>query len=130
MSDPQSARNKASKRSAPELISGRTAYLLRGAFLGFAIGVGMVIATRGDIGPRAPWFLVAATVVGSVTGLDLYLTRRWRRFGRFTGMIRFAVGCTGAAGLTSAVAVLLGLIPLQLAWSFTAFGAIGRLLYG
>ena len=130
MSDPQPAGIKASKRSAPEPISGRTAYLMRGALLGFAIGVGMVIATRGGTGPGTPWFLVAATVVGSVTGLDLYLTRRWRRFGRFRPMIRFTVACTGAAGLTSAVGVLLRLIPSQLAWSFTALGAIGGLLHG
>jgi hypothetical protein len=130
MRDPQPAGNKISERSAPKTISRRTAYLLRGALLGFAIGVGVVIATRGDVGASVPWFLGAATVVGSVTGLDLYVTRRWRRFGRFTGMIRFAVACTGAAGLTSAVGVLLGLIPSQLAWSFTAFGAIGGLLYG
>lgn len=129
MSDPQPAGIKASKRSAPEPISDRTAYLMRGAVLGFAIGVGMLIATRGDAGPGTPWFLVAATVVGSVAGLDLYLTRRWRRFGRFRATIRFTVACTGAAGVTSAVGVLLHLIPWQLAWSFTAFGVIGGLLH-
>jgi hypothetical protein len=129
MKDPQPAGNKASRRWAPKPLSGRTAYLMRCALLGFAIGVGMVIATRGDTVPRAPWFLVAATVVGLVTGLDLYLTRSWRRFGRFTPVIRFAVAGTGAAGLTSAVGVLLRLIPSPLAWSFTAFGAIGGLLY-
>lgn len=130
MRDPQPAGNEASNGSALETVSARTAYVLRGALLGFAIGVGMVIATRGDTGSSAPWFLVAVTGVGSVTGLDLYLTRRWRRFGRFTPMIRFVVACTGANGLASAVAVLLGLIPSHLAWSFTAFGAIGGLLYG
>jgi hypothetical protein len=45
-------------------------------------------------------------------------------------MIRFTVACTGAASLTSAVGVLLRLIPSQLAWSFTALGAIGGLLHG
>jgi hypothetical protein len=130
MSDPQPVGKKAAMRSAREPISARTAYLMRGALLGFAIGLGMIIATRGDTGASAGWFLVAAGVVGSVTGLDLYLTRRWRRFGRFTPTIRFAVACTGAAGLTSAVGVVLRLIPSQLAWSFTALGAIGGLLYG
>ena len=114
----------------PQSVSPRTGYLIRGALLGLALGFGMVIASRGDTVPSAPWFLIAATVVGSVTGLDLYLTRKWRRFGRLTPIIRFAVACSGAAGLTSALGVLLRLIPLQLAWSFTAFGAIAGLLYG
>ena len=104
--------------------------MLNGALVGFAIAVGIVIVTRGDLGIGVLWFLAAATIVGSLTGLDLYLTHTWKRFGRFTPVLRFAVACTGAAGLTSAVGVLLGLISAQLAWSFTAFGAIGGLLYG
>ena len=130
MSDSRRAYSKASKRSTPEPISDRTAYLMRGALFGFALGVALVIATRVGTGPATPWFLVAATVVGSVTGLDLYFTRRWSRFGRLTPTIRFTVACTNAAGLTSAVGVFLHLIPSHLGWSFTAFGAIVGLLYG
>lgn len=118
------------KPSSAVLISNRTAYVLNGAVLGFATGVGMVMLAGLDPGLGALWFLPAATVVGALTGLDLYLSRKWRRFGRFTPLIRFEVACVGAAGVTSAVGVLLGLIPPRLAWSFTAFGAIAGLLYG
>lgn len=119
------------KRSIPPEVSDRAAFVLNGALIGFLVGVGMLMA----IGPWnvdfAPlWVLVAVTTIGSLTGLDLYLTRNWRRFGRFTPMIRFEVACVGAAGLTSAVGAVLGLIPHGLAWGFTGFGAIGGLLYG
>jgi hypothetical protein len=129
MGDKTSIAKKLSKRSAADHLSPRTAYVVQGALLGFAIGFGMLVENRGDLGPSAPWFVIAATAVGAVTGLDLYLSRKWRRFGRFTPMIRFTVACTGAAGLISAVSVLLGLIPSRLAWSFTGFGAIAGLLY-
>jgi hypothetical protein len=121
---------KIPKRSIPHRVSERNASVLNGALLGFAIGVGMVIVTRGDMGISALWFLAAATTVGSLTGLDLYLTRNWSHFGRFTPVLRFTVACTGAVGLISAAAVLLGSISPRVAWSFTAFGAIGGLLYG
>lgn len=101
--------------------------MIQGAFWGFASGVGMLIATRGDL---SSWFLAIATVVGSVAGLDIYLTRRWRRLGRFRPIVQFVVACTGAAGLVSAVAALVGVISPQLAWSFTAFGAIESLVFG
>jgi hypothetical protein len=44
-------------------------------------------------------------------------------------MLRLTLACTGAAGLTSALGVLLGLLSRRLAWSFTAAAAIGALLY-
>lgn len=125
MSHPESAGIRAMKSAAPEPISERSAYMIRGALVGFALGVAMVVTTSWHL-----WLLVAATVVGSITGLELYFTRRWERFGRFTPTIRFTVACTDAAALTSAAGVLLRLIPSQLAWSFTAFGAIVGLLYG
>jgi hypothetical protein len=121
--------SRASKRWDPEPIASERTYMMRGALAGFTIGLGLVIATLGDVGVSVPWFLVAATLVGSVAGLDLYLTRNWRQFGRFTPMLRLTLACTGAAGLTSALGVLLGLLSRRLAWSFTAAAAIGALLY-
>lgn len=94
------------------------------------MAVGIVITTRGEMGISALWFLAAATTAGSLTGLDLYLTRNWNRFGRLGWIGRFVVACTGAAGLTSALGVLLGLISPRLAWSFTVFGAIAGVLCG
>ena len=122
--------SKRSQRSSQHVSSDRNAAILSCARLGFAIAVGMVITSRGEMGMGALWFLAAATTVGSLTGLDLYLTRNWKRFGRLTWILRLVVACTGAAGLTSAVGVLLGLISPQVAWSFTVFGALAGLLLG
>lgn len=116
--------------SIPFVLAYRNALVLNGAFLGFTIGLGMLIVTGGDMGMRSLWFLGAATAIGSLTGLDLYLTRKWKRFGRFTPSLRFIVACTGAAGLTSSVGIRVGVISPQLAWAFTALGAITGLLYG
>lgn len=121
--------SKASKRSDPEPIATESTYMKRGALAGFTFGLVLVIATLGDVGVSVPWFLVAATLVGSMAALDLYLTRSWRQFGRFTPMLRLTLACTGAAGLTSALGVLLGLLSPRLAWSFTAAAAIGAILY-
>ena len=119
-----------STRAIPFIVSDRNAFMLNGAVTGFVIGIGMLIVTGGDVGVSSLWFLASAAVVGSLTGLDLYLTRNWRRFGRLTPVLRVAIACTGATGLTSQVGAFLGFISPRLAWSFTAFGAIAGLLYG
>ena len=48
---------KPSKRSIPHRVSDRNAFILNGALLGFAIGVGMVVVTGGDVGISVLWFL-------------------------------------------------------------------------
>jgi len=130
MSNPEPSGTTVSKSSSTQFGSNRTAYVVGGALFGFIVGIDLVVHGGLESGRSAVWVLAAGPLFGALAGFELYLSRNWTRFGQLTPLIRLTVACAGTAGLLSAVGVLLGLIPRNLVWLFTAGGTVVGLLFG
>jgi hypothetical protein len=104
----------------------RLGYGIVGGCAGLGATVwGMMQLPRTDFGSaKGLLFLSAGVLCGILVGLDLFSTRRWRRFGRFTIVARLAAACSSAASLTGLVGVFLGMIHASDLWMIGAGGAI------
>jgi hypothetical protein len=96
-------------------LSSKTLYALVGALVG---GLALGVVTLNAL------LLAAGTFFGAIVGLDLYSTRTWRRFGKYTFPIRFVLACSAGGTATGLVGVLLGAVARADLWKYTGGGAI------
>ena len=102
----------------------KSSYIFFGALGGVALGVFAFVLAHDIRGARGALLLAAGGLFGSIVGLDLHSTRRWRHFGSYTFPTRFILACSAGGTATGVIGMLLGVIARADLWKYTGGGAI------